>query len=136
NIRSATLSNNLCSNGDPSSKNAAIQISYGGANGPQVGVNNLTVSNNTVTKWAHSLAIASDMKPGSGAKALNNLKVTGNSFQDMFTSGGHPLHITSGSNRTPSSYASDFLNRARAQSEDNWDSRYTASAIISYLKGG
>jgi hypothetical protein len=184
NISSAgvTVSGNLFADGVANAP-AAITLTYGiGQSNAQdtVGINNLTVSNNTVYNWNRGVQVDGGMTPGGkGLTAINNVTFSGNDFDDVsgivvnhddpisaqehwvgniydnvaaprvdgvvqappastaiaFTSPTRQIASYMSSIGGQASVAA-FLSGARLQSEQAWDSRYTADAVLAYMDQG
>jgi len=82
------ITGNVMAHGVATTKLPAIQLAVGSGNdnySTAVGINDLTVSNNVVYKWSVGFWSVYGMAPGTGPKALNNLNVTNNHFQDIAT---------------------------------------------------
>ena len=174
NISSAAITGNVFAYGDPSSRNAAINLTpiKGTANpGQAVGINNLTIANNIVYKWSQGMQI-------SGGVSIHNVNITNNDFQAITAfqavtnaNSGAQLNFSSNTYTVPhnprtallgvsaaglsmtsvsfpngkdvggydaavggSGTAADFLARARSLSDSNWDSKYFASSVVSWVK--
>ncbi|QOV90053.1 right-handed parallel beta-helix repeat-containing protein [Humisphaera borealis] len=82
------ISGNVIANGDPLAKLPAITLAVGSGNdnaSQAVGINDLTISNNVVYNWSIGFWVNAGMAPGTGQKALNNLNVSNNHFQNIAT---------------------------------------------------
>ena len=86
NIADATVTGNLFADG-LSTGMAAIELEAGeGVFNPTqaVGINDLTITDNTVYNWAQGVSIASNITPGtSGLYGLNDVTISKNDFQDI-----------------------------------------------------
>jgi hypothetical protein len=171
NIASASITDNVFAYGDPSARNAAINLEgiKGTTNAYQaVGINNLTVANNVVYKWSQGMSIA-------GGVSVRNLVVRNNDFQNIFAFqalvtavgssvnwsgntydvpgnsktpilvGGRASGLSGVQNtrvsypdpgRTVTAYDANYLAKARNLSSSNWDTRYCAASIVSWIKAG
>ncbi len=158
----ATISGNIFTQ-NPIGKNAAISmgICSGNANGKSgVGLNDVHVVNNIVYKWYAGIAFSAGMHSGgSGTAAINRVSVAGNVFQQTLSrstgavySGvlaGGTGQVSHGAYRDPSRTAdtydrtiggsgslADFIARARTLSHQNWNTSYTAAALLAYIQAG
>lgn len=83
-----TISGNVIANGQANTSLPAIMLSVGSGNdnySTAVGINDLTISNNVVYNWSIGYWAVHGMAPGTGPKALNNLNVVNNHFQNIAT---------------------------------------------------
>ena len=82
----ATISNNIFSTGITNS-GPAITLAFGsGQSNPtqSVGLNNVTLSHNTVYKWKAGLEVINGEQPGgTGLRAFNNVSFISNQFEDI-----------------------------------------------------
>lgn len=95
-----TISGNVIANGNASTKLPGIQLSWGSGNvnaSTAVGINDLNLSNNVVYKWSVGLWVVYGQAPGTGQKALNNLRVHNNHFQEIYQAGAINPGATAGS---------------------------------------
>jgi hypothetical protein len=83
-----TISNNIFTH-DTQQNSAAISLTYAGVTnnpGSCVGINDVTISNNITGGWRNALTIDGGfVDGGSGLKALNDLTVTGNDFEQSLS---------------------------------------------------
>jgi hypothetical protein len=141
-----------------------------------VGINDLSIRNNTFYSWNIGIDMASGMTPGgSGLTAFNRVTYIGNQFEGITktavenasssylaqeTWSGNSYYssgnvgqgtvraapfVFPAPTRSVASYdatiggsgtLADFLARADAESEANWNSLYQAPALISYINAG
>ena len=101
NIRASgtTISGNVIANGSSTTKLPGIQLGWGSGNSnayQAVGINDLSMANNVVYRWSVGLWVVYGQAPGSGQKALNNLRVTNNHFQEIAQAGAINPGATAG----------------------------------------
>lgn len=91
-----TIANNVFAHGG-ASQNPAIHLGYGSGikNASQtVGLNDVTIANNVVYDWHHAIGMKSDfVAGGKGLKALNDLVVRDNQFQNPYGT-RHVVHAS------------------------------------------
>jgi len=80
------VANNVFANGTDDSR-GAIALTYGAGvpnNSQAVGINDLTIQNNSIYNWHGGVRIDAGLVPGGkGATALNRVKIINNTFQQM-----------------------------------------------------
>ena len=82
-----TIHNNIIM-GDTQNRFAAIHLTAGNVSNPgeAVGINDLTIRNNTISGWNSAILLISGMVPGgTGQYALNGLVVQNNDFQQVLS---------------------------------------------------
>ena len=100
-----TISGNVIANGAATTKLPGIQLTWGSGNAnasTAVGINDLTMANNVVYRWSVGLWVVYGQAPGTGQRALNNLRVGNNHFQEIQQAGAINPGATAGT------YAGNF----------------------------
>ncbi len=122
NVREAIIRNNIVAH--RTGGDFPIPMQVDGRSGS--GVNNLTLQRNIIHNWGGEFSITQ-------ADRVTNLIRTKNSFD-----AGTPTDYTD-STRNINTYSTsleNFLDRAKLQSRVNWDARFTASAVNTYIREG
>lgn len=133
--------------------------------GDGVGLNDLTLRDNVVYKWHAGLSVQGGMSPDAAVpyKRLRNVVLRGNEFVELDgralanaddldvdrRAGGegraalgdrfdHPERTVASYNKTVGGAEANwqFVERARGQSRQDWDKRFTARAAVNYIRDG
>jgi hypothetical protein len=94
------ITGNVIAHGNSTTKLPGIQLNWGSGNSnayQAVGINDLNLSNNIVYKYSVGLWVVYGQAPGTGPKALNNLRVGNNHFQEIAQAGAIMPGATAGS---------------------------------------